>query len=381
MAKMTSLERVATALSGGRPDRVPVVTLTISRALKEIGGPRPEDVMNQPETMAEAKLAAHARYGDDIVVAGLDGCFVEAKAMGAGTKVSEHMPIVSDDRRIKSWGDVDTLPTPDPNEFPRMKSVLGEAERLLKEVGAHTAVAVIVSGPFSTAGSLMGPKNLARSLLEEPAQVHRLMEKVTEYSIKYHTAFAGRAHAVVVLEPMTATELTSPAHYKEFVLPYLQRTFQAIADAGLIPINHPCGDTTGILEMAVEALPQKPPHGIHASFGQTLTRPRSLKWVRQVVGDDAITADPDDPYSILMLGVKKAVGNKVCVAGNVDPVGIMLEGSPEEVDGAVKRIIEYAGEGGGLIVCPGCDLNPNVPAENLQALVEATKKYGVYDDA
>ncbi|HLB48799.1 MAG TPA: uroporphyrinogen decarboxylase family protein, partial [Anaerolineales bacterium] len=96
MAEMTSLQRVATALSGGQPDRVPVTTLTISRALQEIGGPRPEDVMNNPQIMAEAKLAANKRYGDDIVVAGLDGCFVEAKAMGAESRIAAHMPIVSE---------------------------------------------------------------------------------------------------------------------------------------------------------------------------------------------------------------------------------------------------------------------------------------------
>ncbi len=379
MGEMTSLQRVATALSGARPDRVPVATLTISRALKEIGGPRPEDVMNDPKTMAEAKLAAHERYKDDITVAGLDGCFVEAKAMGAESKISEHMPIVSENRRIKSWNDVAGLPTPDPQAFPRMKAVLEEASLLMKEVGSHTAVAVIVSGPFSTAGNLMGPENLARALIEAPDQVHKLMEKVTDYSIQYHRAFAGRAHAVVVLEPMTATELTSPAAYKEFVFPYLQRTFQQIADAGLIPINHPCGDTTGILDMAVQVLPPKPPHCIHASFGQAVTRPRSLEWVRDVTGDASISADPEDPFSILMRGVKKAVGSKTCIAGNIDPVGVMLDGSPEDVEKAVKRVIDYAGENGALIVCPGCDLNPDIPAANLETLVTATRKYGAYD--
>ena len=381
MAEMTSLQRVATALSGGQPDRVPVTTLTISRALQEIGGPRPEDVMNNPQIMAEAKLAANKRYGDDIVVAGLDGCFVEAKAMGAESRIAAHMPIVSENRRVKSWADVVQLQTPAPDEFSRMKAVLGEAEALLKEVGQHTAVAVIVSGPFSTAGNLMGPENLARAMLEEPAQVHRLLEKVTDYSLQYHRAFAGKAHALVLLEPMTATELISPAHYKEFVFPYLQREFQEIADAGLIPINHPCGDTTGILDMAVEVLPKKGPHCIHASFGQAMTRPRSLRWVREVVGDESITADPDDPYSIMMLGVKKAVGTKTCIAGNIDPVGVMLEGTPADVEAAVKRVLGYAKEGGALIVCPGCDLNPDIPAENLEALVEATKKYGVYNGA
>ena len=379
MAKMTSLERVATALSGGQPDRVPVTTLNLTRALREIDAPPPVEAIKDPKIMAEAKLAAHERYGDDIVIAGIDGCFVEAEAMGAATRAAPHMPIVSEKRRITSWEDVDTLTTPHPEDFPRMKAILEEASLIFDEVGSHTAVAVIVSGPFSTAGNLMGPGNLARALLEAPDQVHKLLEKVTEYSIQYHQAFAGRAHALAVLDPMVATELTSPAHHKEFVLPYAQRTFQAIADAGLIPINHPCGDTTGILDMVVEALPAKPPHGIHANFGDARRRPRSFEWVRQVVGDESLTPDPDDPYSIMMLGVKKAVGDRTCVCGNIDPVGLLLDGTPEEIRAAVKRVIDYAGEGGGLIVCPACDINPDVPAENLDALVQATKEFGVYE--
>lgn len=381
MAEMTSLERVATALSGGQPDRVPVATLTITRALKEIGGPPPEEAINDPQIMAEAKVAANERYGDDIVVAGIDGCFVEAEAMGAQTRAAPHMPIVNEERRITSWEDVDTLTTPEPEEFPRMRSILEEAKLLFDEIGDDTAVSTIVSGPFSTAGNLMGPGNLARALIEAPDQVHRLLEKVTEYSIKYHQAFAGRAHALVVLDPMAATELTSPAHHKEFVLPYLKRTLDAIAEAGMIPINHPCGDTTGILDMVVEALPEDPPHGIHANFGHAEIRPRSLEWVRDVVGDESLTPDPDDPYSIMMLGVKMAVGDQTCICGNIDPVGLLLDGTPEEIDAAVKRVIEYAGEGGGLILCPACDLNPNVSSENLDALVQATQKYGVYESA
>lgn len=378
MPTMTSLERVGTALSSGQPDRVPVATLTIGRALHEIGSPRPETVMNDPKTMAEAKLAAHERYRDDIVVAGLDGCFVEAKAMGAETMVSEHMPIVSQNRRIKSWEDVDRLPMPEPDEFPRMRAVLDEAELLFKDVGDHTAVAVIVSGPFSTAGNLMGAEDLARALIQEPDNVHRLLEKITTYSIKYHRAFSGRAHAVVVLDPMSATELISPENYKEFVFPYLQNIFHAIADTGMIPINHPCGDTTGILDMAVDVLPEKGPKGIHASFGQAFTRPRSLKWAQQVVGDESLAPSPGDPYSVIMLGVKKAVGGRICIIGNIDPVGVLLDGKPKDVELAVKRVIDFTAEGGGLILSPGCDLNPRVPSENLEALVEATKKYGEY---
>ena len=377
MAKMTSLERVATALQGRQPDRVPVATLAISRALWEIGE-RPKTAIDNATKMAEAKIAANERFGDDIVVAGIDGCFVEAKAMGAKSYWSRHMPVVDTRYRvIKSWGDVDDLTSPAPDEHPRMKTVIGEAGILMDKVGDHTAVAVIVSGPFSTAGNLLGHEYMFRAMVKEPDEVHSLLDKITEYSIKYHVAFKGHAHAVVTLDPIAATEATSPKQYEEFVKPYLERDLNAIAKAGLIPINHPCGDTTGILHMAADVIPKGAPGGIHANYGNVETRPMSLKFLRDTVGD--VTLDPDDPYSIMLKAVKKEVGDKVCICGNVDPISVLLEGTPNQVRATVKRNIEYRAEGGGFIVVPGCDTNPDTPAENFKALVDAAKEYGSYN--
>lgn len=377
MEKMTSLERVATALQRGQPDRVPVATLAISRALWEIGE-RPKTAIDNAKKMAKAKIAANKRFGDDIVVAGIDGCFVEAKAMGAKSYWCKHMPIVDTRYRvIKSWEDVDDLTYPAPDEHPRMKTVIEEAGILMDMVGDHTAVAVIVSGHLSTACNLMGHEYIFRAMVKEPEKVHSLLDKITEYSIKYHTAFKGHAHAVVSLDPVAATEATSPKQYEEFVKPYLERDFDAIAKAGMIPINHPCGDTTGILHMAADVIPKGSPGAIHAIYGNVETRPMSLKFLRDTVGDVAL--DPGDPYSIILKAVKKEVGDKVCICGNVDPISILLEGTPEQVKATAKRNIKYGAEGGGFILMPACDTNPNTPPENFKALVDAAKEYGSYN--
>jgi len=378
VGKMTSLERTAIALQGGQPDMVPVATLAISRALWEIDE-RPKDAINDPEKMARAKIVANERFGDDIVVAGIDGCFVEAKAMGAKSYWSEHMPIVDTRYRvINSWEDVDNLTFPNPDEHIRMKSVIEEAGILMDKVGDHKAVAVIVSGPFSTACNLMGHENMFRAMVKEPEEVHSLLDKITEYSIKYHTAFKGLVHAVATLDPVASVEATSPKQYEEFVKPYLERDMAAIASAGMIPINHPCGDTTGILHMVADVIPEGSPGAIHASYGNVETRPMSLKYLQSVVGE-TVKPDPDDPYSIMLLAVKKEVGDRVCICGNIDPISVLLEGTPDQVRAVVKRNIEYAGEGGGFIVMPGCDTNPHTPPENFRAMVDAAREYGVYE--
>ncbi len=378
MGKMTSLERTAIALQGGQPDRVPVATLAVSRALWEIGE-RPKTAINDAEKMAKAKIVANERFGDDIVVAGIDGCFVEAKAMGAKSYWSEHMPIVDTRFRvINTWEDMDNLTFPEPDEHIRMKTVIEEAGILMDKVGDHTAVAVLVSAPFSTACNLMGHENLFRAMVKEPEEVHSLLNKITEYSIKYHTAFKGLVHAVVALDPVAAVDTTSPRQYKEFVKPYLEKDLAAIASAGMIPINHPCGDTTGILPMTADVIPEGSPGAIHANYGNVETRPMSLKYFRSVVGE-SVPLDPDDPYSIMLLAVKKEVGDRVCICGNIDPITVLLEGTPDQVKAVVRRNIEYGAEGGGFIVVPACDTNPHTPAENFRALVDAAREYGSYE--
>ena len=56
----------------------------------------------------------------------------------------------------------------------------------------------------------------------------------------------------------------------------------------------------------------------------------------------------------------------------------MALGSPADVDAAAKEAIEILGEGGGLILGPGCALPPKTPPENIHALLEAANKYGRY---
>ena len=56
---MNSLERVATAIKLKEPDSVPVIPILMIRALKEIGAYATREILNDPDTMAQAKITAH----------------------------------------------------------------------------------------------------------------------------------------------------------------------------------------------------------------------------------------------------------------------------------------------------------------------------------
>jgi uroporphyrinogen-III decarboxylase len=62
--------------------------------------------------------------------------------------------------------------------------------------------------------------------------------------------------------------------------------------------------------------------------------------------------------------------------GNV-PSSMLVTGNPRDVKEHCRKLIEDCGKGGGYILAGGASIgNPNV--ENLRAMVEAAKEYGVY---
>jgi uroporphyrinogen decarboxylase len=75
---------------------------------------------------------------------------------------------------------------------------------------------------------------------------------------------------------------------------------------------------------------------------------------------------------------KKIYGDKFCIISGVDHKETMLSGTPQQIEAQVKAAIEGAGEGGGLIVAPGCCVHQATPLENFNALARAVKKYGEY---
>lgn len=71
----------------------------------------------------------------------------------------------------------------------------------------------------SQVGAHIGHEQLFRGISKEPATVHSFLETLDEFHLEYHTAVEGKAHGLVILDPVAATETASPPQYEEFVLP------------------------------------------------------------------------------------------------------------------------------------------------------------------
>ena len=62
--------------------------------------------------------------------------------------------------------------------------------------------------------------------------------------------------------------------------------------------------------------------------------------------------------------------------GNV-PSSLLQTGSPQDVEDYCKELIDIAGKDGGFIMSPRSSIDEAKP-ENLKAMFDITRKYGVY---
>jgi [methyl-Co(III) methanol-specific corrinoid protein]:coenzyme M methyltransferase len=123
--------------------------------------------------------------------------------------------------------------------------------------------------------------------------------------------------------------------WKTLIKPNLERIF---AELSIPTVNHICGGTDLIVEMMGDC------------------------------GADAVSVDQKNN----LVESRAKLGDDILLLGNFDPYKTLVQMDPAEVDAAIKACVD----GGVDAVWPGCDIWPDVKAENMKAYVEAVHKYG-----
>ena len=76
--------------------------------------------------------------------------------------------------------------------------------------------------------------------------------------------------------------------------------------------------------------------------------------------------------------LKRKYGDRLSFWGTVDIQEVMPFGTPEDVEEEVRMRIQTIGPGGGFIIGPSHNIQPDVPLENTLAFYRAVEKYGYY---
>jgi uroporphyrinogen decarboxylase len=76
--------------------------------------------------------------------------------------------------------------------------------------------------------------------------------------------------------------------------------------------------------------------------------------------------------------LKERYGGKLAFHGCISTAGVLAYGTTDEVTRNVRETLEVMKSGGGYILAPTHSIQDNTPIENVIAMFEAARKYGVY---
>ena len=298
-----------------------------------------------PRVMADCVIRYYERFRPDAVWLSAD-TWVTAQAMGASVAFPGHgQPLAgTGEPCVRSVGDIDRIPPPEPGSqgrFPLMLDALGYIRDALGD--DVFVVACFDQYPFSLACALMGIQQVMMQLMDDRALVEALMEKCSEYAVAY-----GRALAAVGADMLSGGDspagLIGPRIYREVALPYERRVISALRAVLAQPVSlHICGNAMPILADMVSS------------------------------GANVLELD----HHVDIVTACRTIGPRATIWGNLDPVGLLVQGTPDEVRISTHELIHAVQAFGDsrLVVSSGCTLSPDTPAENLAALIETAQDF------
>ncbi len=248
---------------------------------------------------------------------------------------------------VQTEGDLEALQSPDVACAGMLPRAMRFSE-LQQQRGLSPSV--VLGGVFTVAANLCGMEQLFRWMLSEPELTHGLLSASCDHLLAvvnhWATRFGAERVTPIVWEGMATAALISPRHFEEFVIPHQRRLHEQILGLGVHGlICHLCGDQTRCLPMWAEV-----PMGAKGvvSLGSEV----DLRLARETLGD-------------------------VALMGNLDPELLRL-GSPGRVQQATLECLERGRQHpAGFILAPGCDLQFELPAANLRAMIRAARDAAV----
>ena len=343
--QMTPMERLGGFLTGSNMDRILAMPLICSMSGK-CAGMTHKEKRSTAENEAKCQIEAYNRFGNDVLIAEY-GLHTVGKSLGSKMSDPEDAVPAIIDHVLKDLADIDQL------DFERVKLKNSKdfqlhlecAKILIERMGKEVPTGTLISGPLTAVASIYPVEKLLKALRKRGEDVHKLMRLCTDALKEVHNEFVNVGSMILFCEPIASGSIISPKDYREFVLPYTIELMENIHDHKGMVCYHICGDTKKIIP---EMLKTKP---------------------------DMISIDNRVPIEF----AKELIQPYMPLVGNVDPVETMILGTPEDVDKAVKHCIKEAyNSKNGYILCTGCDLNGNIPLENLDAFMNAARKYGKF---
>jgi len=381
---LTPKERVIAAINHEEPDRVPIVIgvsnatgikMKTYREIKErIGVNAPDDYIYEwPElgTAAIDEETFKRLHSDVHGVLDLEPLAIRQRNAARGPR----------DPYINSWGtsqirlsegdwtfgpppmkaattikEIEAFPWPDMTDPTRVAHCKAQAKKLAEENEYAVMGVPWLLFPFERAFSMQGMDTFLLNMAMYPDFATALLAKITEKCKEMMEVFlreTGEYLDIIKIGDDLGTQeslMISPKMYRQMVKPFhadLIAFTKERTDAKVF--FHTDGDVFNLIEDFIE------------------------------IGVDILNPIQTSAGRMSNLeGLKQTYGDRITFCGAIDTHHILPNGTPEEVQQEVKRVIDILGPGGGYLAASVHTIMNDVPAENVLAMVDAVEKYGQY---
>jgi uroporphyrinogen decarboxylase len=255
----------------------------------------------------------------------------------------------------RSIADIAAAPLPDFMARLRPARLREQVERLHERGYAVMAAPPHLGGElFETAYRLRGFQQFMIDLVQNPPLVDYLLEQLTAMHLAVSLALARAGIDILALDDDVGEPtrmLISPAMWRRYFKPHVQTIIAACRAArpdDFFIFWHSDGYIEPIIPDLIE------------------------------IGVDVL--NPVQPDVMDPAALKQRYGEKLAFFGTVGTQTRWAWGTPQMIRAEVRERIETVGRGGGLIIAPAYDLEPEegIPWENIVAFFEAVEEFGGY---
>ncbi|MHC4342977.1 MAG: uroporphyrinogen decarboxylase family protein [Planctomycetota bacterium] len=223
-------------------------------------------------------------------------------------------------------------------------------ERLVREYGDRILpIGYAAPGIFENSWQAIGFVNFTKLVYEKREFIRRVVEFQTDFYLRYLEGVM-KSGVEVVLGGDDLGHKTGPLLRPELIDELYGESYRRVTDLvhrnGKKFVFHSCGRIYKFLD-----------HFVDWGF------------------DGIITMEPTAGMELAR--VREQVGHKLVLIGNLDVSRLLVRGTREEVDEAVKQAIRDAARGGGYILS-AAHSHPFVDPERLRWMVEAAHQHGRY---
>ncbi|MEW6161334.1 MAG: uroporphyrinogen decarboxylase family protein, partial [Verrucomicrobiota bacterium] len=316
---MKGRERILSHLAGHPVDCLPRMPITMQFACDLIGA-RYRDYETDFRVLVEGQLRVAEQFDFDYVNTMSDPAR-EAADCGAAVEYLSDSPatLIEEQSLLEDATRLAGLKVPDPLGGGRMHNAIQAVALLKEKVGQDKLVEGWIEGPCAEAADLRGINRLMLDFYDDPQFVRDLFAFAVAMELRFARAQIDAGADMIGIGDAAAS-LVGPQIYEEFVWPFEKQLADGVRAMGALVRLHICGNTRFAL----------------AGMGK--------------LGCDLVDLDFLSP----MEEARRKMGPQQCLLGNINPVSVLRNGTPEEIWRAVADCHRQAGPR--YVVGAGCEV-------------------------